>query len=194
VPAIVGTFVWLGVRRRTAYLTMRRVFVTAHLATIACYVAFPTAPPRLVPSLGGLTPSAQDAGWHVLQYEFAAVPSGHVVFAAIVGTALVRFGAGWARTVGFVYPVAVAAVTISTANHFVTDAVAGLVVVAFAVEALRFGRDWRDDAAGSTSEPHPAGSPLRSRSTSCPSTVGSSPHRSRSSGTPSSTRPRTPSG
>lgn len=137
VPAIVATFAWLAARYRQDYLQIRRIFVIAHVLTITCYLALPTAPPRLVASLGGADVDAGDAGWHTLQYEYAAFPSGHVVFAAIVGVALVRCGGPLGRVVGTSYPVGVIIVTLATDNHFLADAIGALLVVGVAVEAAR---------------------------------------------------------
>ncbi len=137
VPAIVAVFAWLGARHPGGYVRIRRIFVLAHLLTIASYLALPTAPPRLVPSLGGIDPDAAGSTWHTLQYEFAAFPSGHVVFATIVGVALFRHGGAVLSAIGVGYPVAVIAVTLATDNHFVADAIGGLLVVGVAVEATR---------------------------------------------------------
>jgi hypothetical protein len=174
VPAVVALFVWLGVRRPDDYRNVRRMFVAAQVMTIGLYLALPTAPPRLVPSLGGTDPRASGAGWHVLQYEFAAVPSGHVIFAAIVGATLVRLGGPAVRVLGVLYPLLVVAVTVTTRNHFVTDALVGLLVVGIAVEVARSGaprhlttveqRDWAPDRSGSASAPSPAVAPFESRS------------------------------
>jgi hypothetical protein len=179
VPAVVALFVWLGVRRPGDYRTIRRMFVAAHVMTIAIYVTLPTAPPRLVPSLGGADHRSTGAGWHALQYEFAALPSGHVIFAAVVGIALVRLGSPMVRAVGVAYPVLVVVVTVTTDNHFVTDALLGLVVVGVAAEVARVSArvsartpadrtavaDWARMAAGSAPAPSAATAPCESRRT-----------------------------
>ena len=137
VPGIVAVYAWLAARRPGDYLQMRRIFVVSHVLTIACYVVLPTAPPRLVPSLGGVDPAAAGSAWHTIQYEYAAFPSGHVVFATIVGVALLRSGGAVRGTIGVAYPVTVIAVTLATDNHFVADAIGGLLIVAIAVEVSR---------------------------------------------------------
>ena len=139
VPAIIATFAWLAARHPGDYLRIRRIFLVSHVLTISCYIALPTAPPRLVPSLGGVEAANAGAGWHTLQYEFAAFPSGHVLFATIVGVALVRHGGAVRRIIGVVYPVTVIAVTLATDHHFVADAIGALLVVGVAVEVTRGG-------------------------------------------------------
>jgi membrane-associated phospholipid phosphatase len=64
-------------------------------------------------------------------------PSGHAVFATIVGVALLRHGGAVIRSIGVAYPLTVIAVTLATDNHFVADAIGGLLVVAIAVEVTR---------------------------------------------------------
>jgi hypothetical protein len=73
-----------------------------------------------------------------LYNPFAAVPSMHVGYAAIVGASLIRDGRRHAlRAVGVLYPVLVVLVIVATGNHFLFDAVAGLTVAAVAAGAAR---------------------------------------------------------
>ncbi len=131
VTAIVGVGVWLVVRRPSDYRRFRIAFVIAQLMTIATYVLLPTAPPHLAS-----TPGLDAASWSdVVQYRYAAFPSGHVVFACLVaGTA-----AWWVRgrRLAPLYPTAVALVAIATGHHTVADVVAGALIAAVALVVAR---------------------------------------------------------
>lgn len=52
--ALVGVLLWAASRRPEVYLGLRNLFVVSHLVSVAIYLAWPTAPPRLVaPSRDG---------------------------------------------------------------------------------------------------------------------------------------------
>jgi hypothetical protein len=62
----------------------------------------------------------------------------HVGYAAIVGASLVRDGARPAlQAAGLLYPTLVLLVIVGTGNHFLLDAVAGVIVAAVAAGAAR---------------------------------------------------------
>jgi hypothetical protein len=68
-----------------------------------------------------------------LQLTIAAMPSLHFGNAVLVSFGLVRFSPHLlARIFALFWPVAMGVTIFATANHFVLDAVVGVVVVAFA--------------------------------------------------------------
>jgi PAP2 superfamily len=142
--AVTGTYlVWLHRRRPAAFPLVRTTVLVASALALIGYVAFPTAPPRLA----ALGIADTISGGHLdlnhglissLYNPFAAVPSMHVGYAAIVGASLVRDGARPAlRAAGLLYPALVLVVIVSTGNHFLLDAVAGVIVAAVAAGAAR---------------------------------------------------------
>jgi len=152
VPMLVGTFVVLAVRRPELYRRTRDVFLVAHLLTIAVYVALPTAPPRLLPGAPDRgTPGTSGGIVHHLQYELAAVPSGHVVFAGVVWWGLRASGASRWRRVGEVHLLVTLALVLLTGHHLLADALAAGAVLGAAV-ALVTAADRADalDPAAST--------------------------------------------
>jgi hypothetical protein len=126
--ALIATALWLAVRRPEAYRRFRTAFAAAQTITACIYVLLPVAPLRMV--IAGA--SGDGPAWTKwLQYEFAAVPSGHVVFALVVGIALWRDAPPRWRWSGIAYPVLTTFVVMATAHHLLVDtAVAAAVVVA----------------------------------------------------------------
>src|SRR4051794_7325921 len=150
--AVAGwVLIWTWCLRRDCFRPVRDAFLWTQGLLIAIYIVFPTAPPRLVPGAGFADSlsrlwgrEAADSA-HLVQSQFAAVPSGHVAFALVAGITFARIGdMRWLRVFGWCYPVVVVAVTVLTANHLLLDAAsAGLVVlVAFAL-ARRTSTAWR---------------------------------------------------
>jgi membrane-associated phospholipid phosphatase len=127
VTVFVGAMVVAWVRLPHAYRRARHTFVVAHLLTITAYLVVPMAPPRL------LEPSVHPrASWvHHLQYELAAMPSGHVVFALVAWSAL-REGRRWWAWTGVCHVVVTCVVVVATGHHLIADVIAGGVVFALA--------------------------------------------------------------
>ena len=71
-----------------------------------------------------------------LYNPFAAFPSVHIAYAALVGGSVVRWGSTrLVRAAGAVYPALVLLVIVATGNHFFLDAVGGAAVAALAAGA-----------------------------------------------------------
>lgn len=139
VPVLIGTLAWAYLLHPAAFPRLRTAFLTAQTLTVAGWLLIPTAPPRLIGAHGfsdtlsalwGRS-AASDATW--LQSPFAAMPSGHVVFALLAGGAVVLLArSAVARAAGALYPVGMTAITLVTANHFWIDAAGAASVVAVA--------------------------------------------------------------
>ena len=143
-------FVWLYHRSKPSYRVFRNGFLVATAIALLIHWRFPTAPPRLagvglVDTLRQLSdidigsPSANS-----FSNPVAAIPSLHAGFALGVGIGLVLYARAlfW-KVVGVIYPIAVVLTTIVTGNHFILDALAGMLVLGlgFAVAAVIFERD-----------------------------------------------------
>lgn len=134
-PALGGALVWCALERPSAYPRLRAIALAAHGITVAGYLLVPTAPPRLLgdagfaDTLGGLWGTGGSALAHSVQSPYAAMPSGHVVFATLAGVSVAVLARPLAvRALAAAYPLLVTAVTLLTANHFWLDAVVGLAV------------------------------------------------------------------
>jgi membrane-associated phospholipid phosphatase len=97
---------------------------------------FPTAPPRLAGV--GLTDTLRafsgiDIGSprsSPFSNPVAAVPSLHAGFAVGVAYGIVKYTrAAWVKALGVIYPMGVFLTIVVTGNHFIFDAVAGVLVM-----------------------------------------------------------------
>jgi hypothetical protein len=141
-PAVM---VWMFWRHRDAYPRVRNALILASAVALLGYLLLPMAPPRLMAS-GYVDVLAQTAryGWwsdHAsapvglggLTNEFAAMPSLHVGWAVWVAWAVASRTGWWGRTLAIGYAVGTTVVVIGTGNHWLLDAVAGAVLMWFAI-------------------------------------------------------------
>ena len=140
-------FVWLYRRSRDGFSGFRDGFLAATAIAVVIHWLYPTAPPRLAGvgledtllmlsgiDIGSPTSSA-------LSNPVAAVPSLHAAYALGVGIGMIRFARSHlVRLAGALYPPLVVLTIVVTGNHFLLDAVAGMLVLAVGfllVRALR---------------------------------------------------------
>ncbi len=125
---------WLWWRRPEVYPAARTSFVVLNLAAVACFLLFPTAPPRLLPGTGFVDSVARarpPGSWGSgLVSAFAdrvgAMPSLHVAWAVWFFVVLAAVTASRRLAVLSGLHVAVTVVVIVvTANHYLLDALAG---------------------------------------------------------------------
>jgi hypothetical protein len=145
-----GAMIYIYIRHNHAFGFVRNMFLGAWVLALVGYIAFPTAPPRLVPGLGihdavaaltNVDPSDQDSNVGKLYNPYAAVPSMHVGFALMIGVPLARLSRHrLSRVFWALYPLLVLFVVMATGNHFFLDGVFGAVVVGLsALVARRLG-------------------------------------------------------
>jgi hypothetical protein len=129
-------FLWLYHRSRDGFRSYRDGFLAATAIALVIHYVFPTAPPRLAGvgledtllALSGIDIGSPTSS--ALSNPVAAVPSLHAAYALGVGLGLVRFArSSLVRVAGAVYPPLVVLTIVVTGNHFVLDAVAGIVVL-----------------------------------------------------------------
>ena len=152
---VTGTvLLWLYLRHPDAYRPLRRALVIATGVALVCYLALPTAPPRLLPGYTDILQRTADVGWwpgagaagSVPTNELAAFPSMHAGWSLWVGLALVVAARTPAvRWLGGCYALGTAAVVVLTGNHWILDVVAGWVAVAVPALWLLRRADLRTD-------------------------------------------------
>src|SRR4051794_33407684 len=148
------TLAFVYLCRNSAFYFVRNMFMVAMGVALVLYVAYPTAPPRLLPELGFTDPVAHLTGVKadsstsgVLFNPYAAVPSMHVAFALMLGGAMARMSRRSAiRGVWLAYPLIVTFVVVATANHWWADAVFGALTAAASAVGAWVLATWRPEA------------------------------------------------
>jgi hypothetical protein len=139
-PAVL---IYLYRRRPDTYRSARTALGLATAAALVGYFLFPTAPPRLLSGSQFTDTMAAVSSWGWwggegsaprglggLTNQLAAMPSLHVGWALWSGWCLARYArTRKVRVLGVVYPLLTTLVVMSTANHYLVDALAGSLVV-----------------------------------------------------------------
>lgn len=131
-----ASLIWLYHRSKPLYRRLRTTIVATWLIAVPIMALFPVAPPRLM-GLGMTDTVSQQAavaltGHSTVFYNpYAAVPSLHVGFAFAIGIALAAaLRAPWAKLLAGLWGPIVTLTVVATANHYVFDIAAGLIVTA----------------------------------------------------------------
>ena len=151
-PAVL---VWVYRAHPGRYRVARNTLVVGSAIGIAGFALLPMAPPRMLPGYVDTLAATSGSGWWgsdasaprglgALTNELAAMPSLHVGWAVwCAGVVLLCTSRRWVRVLAVAYPVLTTVVVVATANHYLLDAVAGVVVVAVgAAVAVRLPARW----------------------------------------------------
>jgi len=175
---VLSVLIWLYVRHPRRYRTARTIlFVTTGLALLGFW-GLPLAPPRLTPGLGfrdspASSPDSAPLGaLTALTNQYAAMPSLHIAWAVWCTLVVVTTTRSpWARIPAVVYPMVTLLVVLASANHWLLDAVGGVLVLAVGcvVQYLLTGRRLTDRdrpavtfpgaSPSATAEPEAEGTP-----------------------------------
>jgi membrane-associated phospholipid phosphatase len=122
---------------RSVYTTLRNSLLATWLLALPVYALFPAAPPRLAglgiaDTVSNGSPLKMEGGaTTTLVNQFAAVPSLHVGFAFAIGIALAAaLRSPVLRFAALLWGPLVLLSVVATGNHFVFDALAGLLITA----------------------------------------------------------------
>jgi len=142
-PVVLGSAVILFLTRRPRYHLLRDALIVSGVIGFAFFALFPVAPPRLAdPGLVD-TVTLHSGAYRALQppgltNQFAAFPSLHAGWNVLVGIALYEaFTSRVVRAFAVVMPVAMSLAVVLTANHYLVDVVAGVLVVLLALRLTR---------------------------------------------------------
>ena len=134
-PVIGVLALWVYFFRRGVFARYRNAFLISGAIGLVFFVMLPMAPPRFLPGVGFIDTITQyDKVYHALQHpsfvnEYAAMPSLHLGWNLLVGLAVFETTRAWyTRAFGLLLPVPMLASIIFTGNHFILDAVAGVLV------------------------------------------------------------------
>ncbi|MGW0747412.1 phosphatase PAP2 family protein [Streptomyces sp. NPDC002817] len=146
-----AVLVWLYVCHPDRYRSVRTTLYAATLLALAGFAFCATAPPRFLAGQGFVDTVVAHHTWGSwasgdvasLSNQYAAMPSVHIIWSTWSGLTLACLAhRTWVRVLGICYPLATVTVILATANHFVTDALAGVatLAVAFLLQRLLTGR------------------------------------------------------
>lgn len=141
-----GVLAWLWWADRRGYRARRTQLILVNVIAFAVFWRYPLAPPRMFAALGfsdtvaatravgdfhsGSLASAAD--------QYAAMPSLHVAWATWSSIAIWRLARRrTVRAIAIIYPLATIFVVLATGNHFLLDAVAGLLTPLVAIALQR---------------------------------------------------------
>jgi hypothetical protein len=147
----IGVLVWLYRRHPLRYRALRSVLLATNIVALLGFYLYALAPPRMLANTGFVDTIVRFHTWgswgssgvDSASNQFAAMPSLHIGWSLWCAIVLVRLSRrSWVRAVAGLYPVATLFVIVGTANHFVLDAVGGVVALGlgFAVNYLLSGR------------------------------------------------------
>jgi hypothetical protein len=132
-PLIVGVLLWLALRHTHRYRELRSLLLVSVGLALVIHLAYPVAPPRLIPELGitdtvGL--DAREASFAGVRFNpYAAVPSMHVgwnLLVAVIGFRTAR--PLFVRALFAGHPAVMTVAVTATGNHFFLDSLAGAAV------------------------------------------------------------------
>lgn len=154
-----AVLVWLWRSRPEAYAAARAALIVGCALALLGFWLFPLAPPRMMPGFTDTMLAYAQHGWWgggAPTNEFAAMPSLHAGWSFWCGWQLVRQGrARWTRLLGVGYPLFVVVIVVGTANHYVLDIVAGIMVMSFGLLAA----GWLQRVTGPARRAAPASAP-----------------------------------
>jgi membrane-associated phospholipid phosphatase len=140
-PMIALAMAWLCFFYRPLFSRVRDVLVVLTVFALILCATYPLAPPRLLPAQDGVVDLARRFGFSVyskdpdtdkVANQFAAMPSLHVAYAALVAIAVIlAFKSRW-RWLAILYPIATTGVVLVTGNHYWLDAIVGLLLLGLA--------------------------------------------------------------
>jgi hypothetical protein len=152
----IGLLAWLWYRRPDLYRPLRNSLVLINVIGFIVFWRYPVAPPRLLVGLGfsDVVASTHAFGsWHTGSLasdanQYAAMPSLHIAWAVWCTIGFWRaFQRRWARVLAVCYPCLTALAVLSTGNHFLLDALAGLLTGLASVAIINALQPRRRDPA-----------------------------------------------
>lgn len=138
VPALIAFLVWLFVRHRGAYSPWRNALA---MVTGFCLIIrfVRVAPPRFLPDLGYMDLSSR-FGMSVygpvgsgVSDQFAAMPSIHVGWAAVVSFGIVAAGTSRWRWIFLLHVILTSLAVVATGNHWWLDGIVAIVLLGLAL-------------------------------------------------------------
>ena len=156
-PMLVGGAILAAGRAPSALFHWRGIFALSLLMAIVGYTLFPLTPPRLLPNDWGFVDTLTTYGPRYygdhsgeslfngygrlpsMVNVYAAMPSMHVAWSVIAGALIAASfpRRSLARMVAVLHPILMAIAVVVTANHFLLDVAAGLLVLSLSILSVQ---------------------------------------------------------
>jgi len=126
-PATIAFLVWAYARHNSTYRKIRIWFVSVTLSALVIHLAYPLAPPRMMP---GFVDTLHVFGPNIypknpaesVANQFAAMPSLHFGWALMVAIGIIVIHRSRWRYLALLHPTITFFAIVATANHYVLDA------------------------------------------------------------------------
>jgi membrane-associated phospholipid phosphatase len=132
------TLLFVYLRRHERFAQFRNSILLANVLGLIGYAVVPTAPPWMFASYGFVPGVSHSSGLvDAFGNQFAAMPSLHAADALIVGVILFKVCRHWwSKAVWALWPAWVWFCVMATANHYLLDVLAGILVGLVALWAV----------------------------------------------------------
>jgi len=131
------TLLFIYLRRHELFTRFRNTVLLANVLGLLGYVLMPTAPPWMFPGLFTDGVNHSTGLVNAMANPYAAMPSLHAADALIIGIFLFRACRHWwARALWALWPAWVWFCVMATANHYLLDVLAGILVALIALKTV----------------------------------------------------------
>jgi membrane-associated phospholipid phosphatase len=142
-----ATLLFIYLRRHEWFTRFRNTILLANVLGLLGYVVMPTAPPWMYPWLFTDGVNHSTGLVNAMANPYAAMPSLHAADALIVGIFLFRACRHWwSKAVWALWPVWVWFCVMATANHYLLDVLAGILVALIALKTVSWLSTYRKRA------------------------------------------------
>jgi hypothetical protein len=143
-PTMIAFLVWGYLfRPRAEYHWARNLVIALTCSALVVHVLYPLAPPRMFPQWGfvdtmaAFGPNAYAGTSGAMANQFAAMPSLHIGWAALIAYVIHRTGPRWLAWVATAHLTVTVLVVVVTANHYWLDGAVALLLLGVAVLVIR---------------------------------------------------------
>ena len=143
-PTMIAFLVWGYLfRPRAEYHWARNLVIALTCSALVVHIVFPLAPPRMFPQWGFVDtmatfgPNAYAGTSGAMANQFAAMPSLHIGWAALIAYVIYRTGPRWLAWIATAHFVVTVLVVVVTANHYWIDGVVALMLLAGVALVIR---------------------------------------------------------
>ncbi len=138
--ALLGSAAYLFIKSRRLYWPLRNMYLITMVTAVVIFAVYPLAPPRMLPGYG-MTDVAQVLGMLPKEgsrsffgyNEFAAMPSLHIAWSSLIAFAWFKLGNKLGIVLSSAYLALMTLAVVATANHYILDVVAGVLLLLFAM-------------------------------------------------------------